>query len=109
MSWRNWLPVTRGRLDTERRGAFVRGFAAAVSHRLNQDWVFQPISSNEELRRAMPTMMYRSRELAQNDSAMVKFLNMCVVNVVGQGIMLHVLGKDPGGNLDNDEDRKSVV
>jgi lambda family phage portal protein len=102
VSWlSNLLHPLRRRERRAAAAGFARGFKAAARNRLLDDWTIAPLSTNEELRKSLETLARRSRDLARSNSLQIKFLNMCVRNIVLSGMKLQVQGRDPGGNLDS--------
>lgn len=73
----------------DRRTARQRAYAAAKINRLTSGWVTQPLTEDAELRRSLKTLRARSRELAENNDYLQKFLSLLDANVVGpRGIVL---------------------
>ncbi len=80
-----------------------RGFAAALSNRLNEDWVLDHGYTPKETASQLPTMRGRSRDLAKNNPYMRKIISLNEDNVVGpHGIKLKSLPMDTNGTLDTD-------
>lgn len=78
-----------------------RQFLAATSTRYNTDWITQTITANADLKRHLPKMRERSRDLAKNNSDYRKWLNMRSRNIIGDvGFGLQVKSKNPDGTPD---------
>ena len=78
-----------------------RRFTAAQMSRLVADWVNSNVKTNDDIKRHLPVLVARSRDLAKNNSEYRKFLAMKERNVVGDtGIKLQVRAKNPDGALD---------
>jgi len=61
-----------------------RSFAAAQVGRLTLDWATSILSRDQKLWTDLRKLRSRSRELADNESTMTKFLDLCVVNIIGK-------------------------
>lgn len=71
------------------RGNRERRFTAAVNDRTTSDWVFSQVSTNEDIRNNLKTLVVRSRDLAKNNSQYRRWLGMRRRNIIGsQGIIL---------------------
>lgn len=68
----------------------ARRYDAARIDRLTADWVFGPLSGNEEIRGGIETVRNRARELERNDNLARKYLSMVEANIVGRGFQLRV-------------------
>ena len=87
--------------SADRRPIIVRGFNAAAVNRLTQNWTTTNLSSDAELRYALPTLRARSRDQAINNDYAKKFIHLCKINVVGpSGVTLQVRPKDDNGLID---------
>lgn len=73
------------------RPSNVRRYDAAHVSRLTADWVFGPLSCNEEIRGGIETVRSRARELERNDNLARKYLAMVEANIVGRGFQLRVV------------------
>lgn len=83
------------------KGNKLRAWHAAKSNRLLNDWVMAPTTINRDIRAGLRILRARSREEAQNNDHMKKFLQMVQTNVVGhKGIVLQAKPKDPDGTVD---------
>lgn len=72
--------------QAERRGVTVkavRGYDAARQDNITFAWVGSSASANEDIKAALGLVRKRSRDLAQNNDYMRKFLRMVEVNIVG--------------------------
>jgi lambda family phage portal protein len=64
-------------------------------------WNFQPSPEDKDIYESLRQVRASSRNLAQNNSVMNKFLEMCETNIAGhQGMDLQVIGEDANGHLD---------
>lgn len=82
--------------------AFSRGFLGANINRHTADWVLSPIKTNEELKRSLPLLILRSRDLAKNNSYMKKYLSLRADNITGpDGIGLQMRIKNLDGKPDD--------
>ena len=78
-----------------------RGFAAGEVDRLTESFLGSHLSINEELRRSLPRMQQRSRDLGENNDYARKFLRMVDANVIGpNGIKLQCQFTKPDGSAD---------
>lgn len=84
MKW--WSRLTRQ--TTPKRPA-TRAFNAAKNNHLTHSWVKQPVSLDQELWGSLNTLRARSREQAQNNPYVQKFLNLCKANIIGPRGMQH--------------------
>lgn len=74
----------------------ARRYDAAKIDRLTADWIFGPLSANEEIRGGLKVVRDRARELERNDPTARQYLAMCERNIVGRGFQLRVI-KDESG------------
>ncbi len=82
-------------------GQLQRAFAAAQIGRLNNSWRGTTQSANRDISAALPLLRARSRELAQNNEYMRRFLLMVRNNVAGPaGVSLQVQALRPDGSID---------
>ncbi len=79
----------------------VRKFDAARFNRLFADWITSSISAHEEVKGDWLTTVKRSRDKANNDPYIRKFLSMTQKGVVGEGFLLNMNVRDANGNPDN--------
>ena len=61
----------------------VRAFAMAQHNRLTRNWPAFPIAVNREMRTQLRTMRNRSRNLAQNDDFIARYLHLRENNIAG--------------------------
>lgn len=61
----------------------VRAFAMAQHNRLTRNWPAFPIAINREMRTQLRTMRNRSRNLAQNDDYIARYLHLRENNIPG--------------------------
>lgn len=64
--------------------AVKRSFTAAQVGRTTLDWATSILSRDLKLWTDLRRLRSRSRELADNESTMAKFLDLCVVNIIGK-------------------------
>lgn len=69
-----------------RRVGFTRMFAAAECSRLLRPWTWDGGFSNGEISAALATIRARSREMAKNSEHYLRWLDLFVANVVGDGV-----------------------
>lgn len=68
---------------------------------LNATWTRSSVPINEQIKRDLPTLRARSRDLAKNDVHVKKFIRLIKSNVVGRkGIKLQSKVKNSNGTLD---------
>lgn len=78
-----------------------RSFIGAKVNRFNQDFLMEAIRTNEDIRRNLPSLRNRSRELSKNNGDYRKYLRMCERNIVGpNGILLQTIVRLKNGKLD---------
>lgn len=78
-----------------------RSFIGAEVNRFNQDFLMEAIRTNEDIRRNLPNLRNRSRELSKNNGDYRKYLRMCERNIVGpNGILLQTIVRLKNGKLD---------
>lgn len=95
--------LTAWRADRERarRPVFVqvRGFDGARNDHITAGFLATNSSIDDDIRSASDRLRGRSRNLAQNNDYMRKFLRMCEVNVVGpHGFIFKSLARDQVGD-----------
>ncbi len=103
--------------QAQRRGVTVkavRGYDAARNDNITFGWVGSSASANEDIKAALDLVRKRSRDLAQNNDYMRKFLRMVEVNVVGpHGFRYKNLAADPaariGGQAAPDEAARTLI
>jgi len=82
--------------------AFARGFLAASTGRLFQDWITGKTDINDDLYSNLQKMRTRGRDMAKNNSYFKRWLSMRERNIVGsQGIQLQMKVSNPNGSQDN--------
>ena len=80
---------------------YKRGYQAGSSDRLTSDWQLSPLSADADIKKSLPLLRQRSRDLEQNNDYAHKFLSMSVANVIGvKGIKFQPNVKTSNGNLD---------
>ena len=78
-----------------------RSFEAAAINRMTESWLATANSIDQDLRGNLDRLRARSRDLAQNNDYVRKFLNMVARNVVGpNGFALQVRAMDGPGQPD---------
>jgi lambda family phage portal protein len=80
-----------------------RGFAAGTTDRLTRDWSTTSLSPDQDIKATLVQMIARSRDLAQNNDYIKKYLRLVEVNVVGahpEGIQLKPLADKNDGTPD---------
>ncbi len=86
-----------------------RSYKAAISNRLNADWIFSPFSASSEIRGNLSAMRSRSRELERNDPIMESFLAAVENNVIGpDGMTLQMKITERSGGQDVLDDRANL-
>ncbi|MBQ1429092.1 MAG: phage portal protein [Kiritimatiellae bacterium] len=68
------------------RGHFMRMFAAAEVSRILKPWVWDGGFSNGEIATALAVIRARSRDMAKNSEHFVRWLDLFVANVIGDGM-----------------------
>ena len=81
---------------------FVRMFAAAEVSRLLKPWIWDGGFSNSEIGTSLATIRARSRDMAKNSEHYLRWLDLFVANVVGDGVKFKAMpGKiDDGKEID---------
>lgn len=69
-----------------KRGHFMRMFAAAECSRLLAPWKWDGGFSNQEIAAALSTIRQRSRDMAKNSEHYLRWLDLFVANVIGDGV-----------------------
>lgn len=92
----------------------IRTFEAANVNRLTFDWAYSVLSFDQQLQMyaAIPRLRARSRELAQNDPSMARFIRKMEKSVVGpSGMSLQgrIRKKRKRGESDLDEDSNDLI
>jgi lambda family phage portal protein len=93
------VEAARAELETERNRGRVhkRAYQAALVNRLTADFATSAVSANAELRKSLRRLRERSRDLAQNNPHVKKFLSLVRTNVIGHGgIKLQATATRPG-------------
>ena len=71
--------------QTKRQNSFMRMFAAAEVSRILRPWIWDGGFSNAEVAAALAAIRARSRDMAKNSEHYVRWLDLFVANVVGDG------------------------
>jgi lambda family phage portal protein len=83
------IPFTNIRIGRVKQNFILkREYGAANVGRLTSDWITNPMTMDALMRYNLRTIRARSRDLADNDPYMRKFLSMLKLFVIGQGISL---------------------
>ena len=85
------MPWSKRKAEPKQRGRqsfSVRNFAAAQTDRLLSGWKWDGGFSAQEIRGQLATIRSRSRELAKNNHAQKRFIQLCAINIVGEGFTL---------------------
>lgn len=81
--------------------SFYNAWMAAVTDNLTESWTRTSYPINEQIKRDLPTLRARSRDLAKNDPHVKKFIRLMKSNIVGRaGVMLQSKVKDANGTID---------
>jgi len=84
-----------------------RAYAAAQITRLNSNWKTYTQTANRDIALALPVLRARSRDLAQNNEYMRKFVMMVRNNVSGpNGMNLLVHALRPDGTIDKKDSQR---
>ncbi len=70
---------------------FTRMFAAAEVSRILKPWIWDGGFSNTEIAAALATIRARSRDMAKNSEHYVRWLDLFVANVIGDGVKFKAL------------------
>ena len=94
-------------LARELRAPVIRNaFSGAGMNRLLYDWIAAARSPDEEIRGTIRKLRARARELARNNSYIIRYLRLLVANVIGAaGIRLQALVRK-NGKLDTETNAK---
>lgn len=111
------LREARAAIVPERQQNSIRTFEGANVNRLNFDWAYSILSFDQQLQMyaAIPRLRARSRELAQNDPSMSRFLRKMEKSVVGPaGFKLQAQikmkrGKKSDGAPKLDDDSNDII
>lgn len=105
-------PFTKKQQNKKPIGAGRRTYAAALVDRLSASWVTTSQSIDWDLRRALPVLRARSRDLTQNNDYAKKFLQMCSTHVVGPtgfSLQVRVPENDARGNARTDQVASTAI
>ena len=69
-----------------KRGHFMRMFAAAECSRLLRPWVWDGGFSNADVAAGLAVIRARSRDMAKNSEHYLRWLDLFVANVIGDGV-----------------------
>lgn len=91
--------LSRQRPARRRSSVGRRNFAGAKQDRLTADWLLGGQGINETLAMQLPTLRFRSRDLARNNPFVKKFIRALRRNVIGpHGLALQVQSSDVEAN-----------
>ncbi len=74
-----------------KRGHFMRMFAAAECSRLLRPWVWDGGFSNADVAAGLAVIRARSRDMAKNSEHYLRWLDLFVANVIGDGVKFKAL------------------
>ena len=77
--------------EPPRRSRFLRAFNAAETSRLLRPWIWDGGFSNTEIAASLSEIRSRSRDMAKNSEHYVRWLDLFVANVVGDGFKFKAL------------------
>jgi len=87
--------------ELETRLTRSRSYQAASYNRLFQDWIVSTRSADAELFSSIKTIRNRARDLAMNTSYIRRYLDLCLINILGPDGLYPVPEiKDTNGNID---------
>ena len=69
--------------NTKKTKTIFRAFKAGEQNRLTWDWTQASIHADKDIRDAIDIIRGRARDLTQNNDYAKRFVNLCVMNVVG--------------------------
>ena len=71
---------------SRKRGHFMRMFAAAECSRLLNPWIWDGGFSNQEIAAQLAIVRQRSRDMQKNSEHYLRWLDLFVANVIGDGV-----------------------
>lgn len=74
-----------------KRGHFMRMFAAAECSRLLRPWIWDGGFSNADVAAGLAVIRARSRDMAKNSEHYLRWLDLFVANVIGDGVKFKAL------------------
>ena len=74
-----------------KRGNYLRMFAAAECSRLLRPWVWDGGFSNADVAAGLAVIRARSRDMAKNSEHYLRWLDLFVANVIGEGVKFKAL------------------
>ena len=74
-----------------KRGNYVRMFAAAECSRLLRPWTWDGGFSNADVAAGLAVIRARSRDMAKNSEHYLRWLDLFVANVIGEGVKFKAL------------------
>lgn len=80
------------------RGRLVRAFAAAECSRLLRPWTWDGGFSNADVAAGLAVIRARSRDMAKNSEHYLRWLDLFVANVVGDGVRFKSTPSPDGGD-----------
>ncbi len=81
----------RGRQESPRRGFGLRMFAAAQISRILRPWVWDGGFSNTDIASSLALIRARSRDMQKNSEHFMRWLDLFVANVIGDGVKFKAL------------------
>lgn len=101
MGLANWIARRNGFVKPEEVKTAKRSFNAAQVGRLTNSWTTQPKPIDADIRAGLRKLRARTREQAQNNDYVRRFLALTKSNVIGsQGVILQARSVDPNGKPD---------
>lgn len=76
----------RRKSEPPRRSGFLRAFNAAEVSRLLRPWIWDGGFSNSEVAAGLATIRARSRDMEKNSEHYLRWLDLFVANVIGDGV-----------------------
>jgi lambda family phage portal protein len=97
----DWIARRNGYVKPSETKMARRQFTGAQVNRLTASWNTQPKPIDVDIRAGLRKLRARTREQAQNNDYVRRFLNLTKSNVIGsQGIQLQARSVDPSGKPD---------
>lgn len=88
-------------VEVKKQSAALKREIAALSTRLNADWIGGRTSRNDKIQRTLATARDRSRKIGNENPYGKKFVAQCKANIIGpNGMPVKVRATDPTGTLD---------
>ncbi len=101
MAKQNFLQKLFFRRQKASATRLIRAFKGGESNRLTTDWIAASPHADHDIKHSIEIVRSRARDLCQNNDYAKRFINLCLMNIVGaDGFVFQSKVTDPNGAYD---------